>query len=431
MKDSYHCFGDRRHPHNYRQEEIQALRRAIRAKENRLVVGIPDIGLSNLLRFLVARTDWGERNVTFAYLDCDALKDCLDIDMFFTEIARQFFDQRLGGGVSENVEGFERLKRIVAEASGASLDRLVVVANKTDKMLEKADAAFYHKLKALTDYNIYLCYIFASGPSTENVVDPEGLLFAGRKLIVRPFNKRDLTRAIAEEGQRLEMEFGPAAREQLAYLTGGHPGLLRSVGSAVVEEELDLSGPEADLVERLVARGDVKSRCQRIWGALDPAQRSALRTIASNQLHPGAKDTLARLRDLGLVCKHNGEYQLFSPLFSTFVAAQHISAPPLQPVRIEGATTISVNGQDIIVAGKVLKGNKEVHVASLEFRLIACLKREPRIYTKDEIASYVYYEEQGAVEDSRIEDLVRRVRQRLGSSQYIKTHWGRGYEFLA
>ena len=427
MKTSYHRFVDRRHPDDYRQEEIQALKRAIRAKENRLVLGIPDIGLSNLLRFLVTRADWGERNVTFAYLDCDALEDCLDSEVFFAEIARQFCEQHPGNKL-EDVQGYERLKRFVLEVGGDPLDRLVVVANKTDEMLVAANAAFYRKLKGLTDLDKCVCYIFAASSCMANKVDPEELLFAGRRLIVGPFNRRDLAGAIMEEGQRLEKEFGPTEQKQLARLTGGHPGLLRAVSSAVVEEELDLLDLETSL-ERLLARGDVRSRCQRIWQALDPAQQATLHAIVSGQSDSGAPDTLAWLQEFGLVDEYNGEHRLFSPIFAEFVAAQQVSTPPLEPVRIVGATTISANEQEIVLAGKVLKGNQEVHVAPLELRLIACLKREPRIYTKDEIARYVYYEEEGVVEDSRIEDLVRRVRNRLGA-QYIKAHWGKGYEFL-
>lgn len=427
MKNSYHRFVDRRHPDDYRQEEIQALKRAIRAKENRLVLGIPNVGLSNLLRFLVTRADWGERNVTFAYVDCDALADCRDSEVFFAEIARQFCEQHPGNKL-EDVQGYEWLKRFVLEAGGDPLDRLVVVANKTDKMLAAADAGFYRKLKALTDLNKCVCYIFAASSCMANVVDPEDLLFAGRRLIAGPFNRRDLAGAIVEEGQRLEKEFGPAEQKQLARLTGGHPGLLRAVSSAVVEEELDLLDLETSL-ERLLARGDVRSRCQRIWQALDPAQQATLHAIVSGQSDSGALDTLAWLQEFGLVDEYYGEHRLFSPIFAEFVAAQQVSTPPLEPVRIVGATTISANEQEIVLAGKVLKGNQEVHVAPLELRLIACLKREPRIYTKDEIARYVYYEEEGVVEDSRIEDLVCRVRNRLGT-QYIKTHWGKGYEFL-
>jgi len=360
-------------------------------------------------------------------VDCDALADCRDSEVFFAEIARQFCEQHPGNKL-EDVQGYEQLKRFVLEADGEPLDRLVVVANKTDKMLEAADAGFYRKLKALTDLDKRVCYIFTVSPREANAVDLEDLLFAGRRLIVGPFNRRDLARAIIEEGQRLEKEFGPAEQKQLARLTGGHPGLLRAVSSAVVEEELDLLELETSL-ERLLARGDVRSRCQRIWQALDAAQQATLHTIVSGQPDSGAPDTLAWLQEFGLVDEHNGEHRLFSPIFAGFVAAQQVSTPSLEPVKIVGASMISANEQEIVLAGKVLRGNQEVHVAPLELRLIACLKREPRIYTKDEIARYVYYEEEGVVEDSRIQDLVRRVRKRLGG-QYIKTHWGKGYEFL-
>jgi DNA-binding response OmpR family regulator len=82
-----------------------------------------------------------------------------------------------------------------------------------------------------------------------------------------------------------------------------------------------------------------------------------------------------------------------------------------------------------IIAGKVFKGSQEIHVAPLELRLIACLQPEPRIYTKQEIAEYVYFEEQGLVEDQRIEGLVCRLRKKLGD-RYIKTYRRRGYELL-
>jgi hypothetical protein len=429
MKNSYHHFVDRQHPDDYRQKEIRALTRAIRAKENRLVLGIPDIGLSNLLRFLVTRGDWGERNVVFAYLDCDALEDCLDPKIFFAEIAHQFHEQRSGSRLCTDVQGYEQLRRFLLEAGGDRLDRLVVVANKTEKMLEAADAAFYRKLKGLTDLNKRLCYIFAASPRISNLVDSEGLLFAGRRLIVGPFNGRDLIGAIAEEGQRLETEFGPAEQEQLSRLTGGHAGLLRAIASAVVDEELDLSNPEARLAERLLARGDVESRCQRIWRELDPAKQSALYAIVSSQPRRVPPEALSWLRALGIVCKRNSEYELFSQVFAGFVLAQQVSPLPLESVTIVGASTIFANEQEIAVAGKVLKGNEEVYVTPLELRLIACLKREPRIYTKDEITKYVYYQEKGDVEDQRIEDLVRRVRNRLGD-QYVKTHWGKGYELV-
>jgi hypothetical protein len=432
---SYHRFVDRIHPDDYRQEEVRKLKHAIRAKENRLVVGMPDIGMSNLLRFLVTRTDWGERIVTFAYVDCGALDDCFDSEIFFTEIARQFYEQNLGTKPEKNVQGYERLKSVVLRAGEDPLDRLVVIVNNADRMLVKADKAFYRKLKALTDLNKRICYIFAVGPQVADRVDPDGLLFAGRRLMVGRFNERDFAGAVVEEAQRLEVEFDPTEQAQLAYLSGGHPGLLRAISSATVEEELDLSDLEITL-ERLQTREDMQARCQKIWQALNPAQQATLHAIAIRQQGSVAQETLAWLRNFGLVDEHPGEGRLFSPVFEKFVAAQEVaveSAIPetrLECIRIDRPSTICANGQEIVVSGKIYQGHREVQVASLELRLIACLKREPKIYTKDEIAQYVYYEEAGVVIDNRIENLVRQVRKRLGNPDYIKTHWGQGYEFI-
>jgi hypothetical protein len=409
----YHSYVDRGHPNDYRQEEIGALKRAIRAKENRLVLGLPDVGISNLLRFLVTRVNWGDRHVTFAYLNCDALADCLDTDMFFAEITRQFCHQGLGDNPEVNMPGYEWLKSILLRAGGDPLDRLVVVGDKTDQMLAVAEPAFYRRLKALTDLNKRVCYIFAISPHLAEGVDPDRLLFAGRRLIVGRFNERDLAGAMMEEGQRLEIEFSPAEQKKLAHLTGGHPGLLRAVSSAVVEEGLNLSDPEVRLVERLLSRVDVNSRCQRIWQALDSTQQVALCMIASKQSDRVAPDAIVWLRSFDLIDENNGEYRLFSPIFAGFVTSQLVE--PL-PQRVT------------IVAGKAFRGDKEITLRPLEQKLLAVLMVEPgRVYTHDEIAWGVWDSDE--VTPDMITGLICQLRSRLGK-RYIKTHHRRGYEFI-
>jgi hypothetical protein len=427
---------DRQHPAHYRAEEMQELKRAIRRRENRLILGVPGVGVSNLLRFLVTRTDWDNRRVTFAYLICDALDDCLDHQKFFSEIARQFYEQGLGAEPDRNLPGYEQLKRLLQQVEVDPADRLVITVDKVDRMLATADEAFYRRLEVLTDLNKRVCCIFGAGLALADSLISEPLLFAGHKLKVGRFNERDFAGAVLEEAQRLEVEFDSEAQARLARLTGRHPGLLRTISSVVTARELDLSLSEAELVERLLAREDVQSRCRRIWQALDPTQQAALQAIVVGQPALVVPKTLAWLRDLGLVDEGEGTYRLFSPIFEGFVVAQATSARPILPeaplecVKISKPTLIFRNEQEIIVAGAVFKGSEEVHVAPLELRLIACLKREAKIYTKEEIANYVYYEEEGIVEDSRLENLVRQVRKRLGDPRCIKTHWGQGYEFV-
>ena len=425
----YHHFAERKHPDDYRQEDIQALKRAIRFKENRLVLGIPGVGLSNLLRFLVMQTDWGERTVTFAYLHCETLGDCLDHETFFAEVARQLEEQGLGNNLTNALQGYDRLKRLLTQFEGDILDRVVVAVDKAGRMLAVADENFYRKLKALSDLNKGVCYIFVAGPRLTYVAGPDNILFAGRDLVVRPFTEKDFTGAVAEEGRRLEMKFDPAACKQLTHLTGGHPGLLRAVSSVVVVEALDLSAPEAELIPRLLDRGEVQHRCWKVWDVLDAVQQTALHSLLKGKTSSVDRDTLAWLQKFKLISKQRGEYRFFSPLFRQFVTNQD-TTPFLETIEIRGATEKSCKGQRVVVAGSVFKGNQPVHVSSLELRLIACLKREQRIYTKDEIAAYIYCEDEKIENiEATIFNLIRQVRVRLGDKRYIKNYHGQGYEF--
>jgi hypothetical protein len=445
---AYHQYLDKGHPQDYRRKEIKALARAIRARENRLVLGVPGMGVSNLLRFLVTREGLFERPVNFVYLDCGGLSGSRNFKTFYEEIARQLREQGLGSQLEERVGGYDQLKRILERVGGDPLSRVVIVVDQTDSIVKAADEDFYRKLKTLTNLNKRVCYIFAASPSVAGRVDPDHLLFAGRRLIVGQLNEQDCTGAIEEEARRLGTEFDPAMRDRLARLTGGHPGLLRAVSSAADEEGLDTSNAEATWVEQLSAREDVQYRCLKIWKEFDPAQQAALRPLARGQSDAVGVDSLTWFQDLGLVDEHQGSYRLFSPLFQRIIAAQEIESKPIIPrttpesdtqgtlpesVRIEGPTIISWNEQEITIAGKVFKGNQEVRVSPMELRFIACLKQpERKVFSKEDIARYVYYdesEEGKRIPDSRVEDLVRRVRKRLGK-QYIRTHWGQGYELL-
>src|SRR5437016_4319032 len=79
----HYDFLDKGHPADYRSTEIQKLLQAIWSRENRLVLGLPGMGISNLLRFLVSKNHGLSHEVTFAYLDCDTVVDDQDLDAFF------------------------------------------------------------------------------------------------------------------------------------------------------------------------------------------------------------------------------------------------------------------------------------------------------------------------------------------------------------
>ena len=419
----YHQFLDRHHPEGYRKAEIEQLALAVRARENRLLLALPGMGLSNLLRFFVSQPQWSVPGETaVSYINLNALQD--DPNALFAEIARQLAEQQVGNGLETTADGYQQLYQLLLAANRQAWWRLVIVIDQADGLLTAVSAPFYRQLKALTDLQKHTCILLAASWRFASHVDPENLLFAGRRLFVKPFSVADFAHALTEEAQRLGTTFSENDCRQLTWLTGRHPGLLRAISTAVVLGGVKVADGETAVVQ-LLQRDDVTYRCQKMWQELTPRQKQDLQQLQE------LDEVSEQLCQMGLVVEgKNGRWQLFSPVFKQFVATKK---PALLPIRIVEQATRQVGEQTIVVAGKVFKGDTQIPVSPLELRLIACLKQEKRIYSKDEIAAYVYYEEWDNYRDisnNRIENLIRQVRRKLGND-YIRAYWGQGYELMA
>jgi hypothetical protein len=409
---AHYQFLDRQHPNNYRSQEVNALIQAIHARENRLVLGLPGMGVSNLLRFLVTREDLAGREVTFVYLNCDTIKIGFDFTPFFDSLVDEWSEQGSMGTFSGEMAGFKRLKELVTRIGGKPSRRVAIVIDQGDRLVLVGDQDFYRKLKSLTDLNKRICYIFAASASLADLIDQENLLFAGRRLAVGPLNEPDCLVAVTEEAGRLGQTFDDFTKTRLVRLTGGHPGLLRAVSSAVVQEALDPVESVDKWTSRLLARADIQYRCQKMWQVLSLQQKATLHSLTQDQTE--ATTSLAWLYQYGLVLQRQELYQLFSPIFEGFVATQGDLLMP---------ESIAITG------GKVFRGDAEISLRPLEQKLLACLMAEPgRVYTHDEIAWSVW--NTAEVTPDMITGLVSQLRSQLGKT-CIKTHYGRGYEYIS
>lgn len=430
MSQSIHSFIDREHPDDYRREEVAALVRAIHARENRLVVGLPGVGVSNLLRFLVSRRAQVEAMaravagkpiaLTFAYAPCETLGGAAAWPALFDDVADQL--QRQGvGGAAEDEHGYERFRRLLGDAASETWTRLVIVIDNADGLLADAGEALYAQLKGLTNINKGVCFIVGTGALLSEQVDPQGLLFAGRRLRVGCLAERDFAAVMREEADRLGTTFDEADVARLSSLVGGHPGLLRAVSSAVTGGALPLLGPEAALTATLLARDDVTRRCKRLWDGMTPAEQTALKAIATGRKADTRSAALATLRDFGLVVGEPPRVR--ATVLAGFAAAQETT---LELIWIEYPR---YNELGIILSGIVKQGDRTVHITPNALKLIACLAHEPRSFSKDQVWQYVYhdyYAAGAAVSDATIDNLVSDVRSQLGNKEYIKAAYGQG-----
>jgi serine/threonine protein kinase len=431
---AHYDFLDQGHPDDYRRGQVQALTQAIRARENRLVIGLPGMGVSNLLRFLVSRPSLCDCGVVFAYVNCEALANLADVEALWPAIVEQLGEQRLGRPTASEV-GYEQLRRLIRQIGGDAANRLALVIDQADRLLAAADSSFYQHLKALTDLNKRVCCIIAASPVVAEHVDPEDLLFAGRRLAVGQLSAGDCRSALTEEQQRLGVTFDAAMRARLADLTGGHPGLLRAVCSAAAAGALDTAGSLDASAAHMAARDDVRYRCRKLWSAIPPAQQAALIQLAASKASAVAAETQDWLQRYGLIEQRDATPQFCSAILRRFAAEQAPALPPqagtgdhLTPILI-AQPTLDQDGR--IIAGKVFRGEQEVSVSRLVLRLIACLSRERKIYTKKDVKLYVWgkSEEDEGITNNALDDLVREARERLGKHS-IKTHRGQGYELI-
>jgi hypothetical protein len=432
-------FMDKNHSEQYRRDKVNELIRAIHARENRLIVGLPGVGVSNLLRFLVVKKDLVEGlaqqitgapvKITFAYENCDTLSSP-DWEELLRKVAKQYQDQGLGK-LDNKLKGYGQFHSLIKQAQGGIWERLVVVADKANHMVLGQGDVLFRRLKALTDDNKRLIFLLGLEPRYAREAQDQ-LMFSGRTVWVGMFNQSDFYDAIEEEGQKLGRRFNAEEKGQLMDLLGGHPGLLRAVAAAIVRLELNLMSRYEELIDGLLTQEDVRRRCQELWDGLDQTEQSRLSQLAKGK---GAEaiheDVFSRLKNLGIITERGNNARLFSRLFQDYIKANiDFHLPALPPVTIVGTHyEVCRNGQTVVVAGQVFKGDEEVHISRLELRLIACLKQKPKIYTKHEIADYVYCEAQDGIPDFLITNLVRQVRERLGDDRYIENHRGLGYKF--
>lgn len=84
--------------------------------------------------------------------------------------------------------------------------------------------------------------------------------------------------------------------------------------------------------------------------------------------------------------------------------------------------------------GKVFRGREEIKLARQEFELLKCLIDREGICDHDYILQQVWtkrYDDPNTPADtSNLNQLIYRLREKLNIHEYVKSHRGRGYEFV-
>jgi hypothetical protein len=446
----------------FRREETAVLSQWIQAGVSGAVVGLPGAGKSNLLGFFCHRPEIVTQmaqlpasSLLIIPVDLNNLPDT-GLATFYRVILRAFHEvgHHLESGLRQTVSDLYQANLAVTDpfVTQSALrqlllhcqqqqKRVALVLDSFDDFCQVATPAMTNTLRGLRDsFKDNLCYIVGMDQEAAYLPDPTALgdlykLLDIHTCWVGPMNELDARQMIEQEMAQVKRQPDDADIYHLRQLTGGYPALLKAACHNWTTQ-LQRRSP-AHWRDLLLQAGSVQYRLQAIWQGLNQEEQLALRDLDTKNGElaidsatlPAAWEArytavLTRLVQKRILQQTNADYRLFSPLFAHFVATT-VTAPRgriwLEPT-----------------SGQLYQG----HIPLTELRpqetqlLTFLVKRPYQRHTKSALIFHIWPEEQGAVRDDSLYQLVTRLRQQIepdtAEPQYLLTWRGRpegGYQF--
>ncbi len=436
-----------------RSVDLQYVAQCIHHNDCCAVVGVSNIGKSNLLRRIHRLglqsqlfSDADADEYGFVYIDFN-LQLQLTGQGFYELVLRSIINQLKALSADPDIvaEVEEAYRLVVAPTddfqNALSFNqaiitlcerwsrRLVLLFDEFDEVFRELESRVFLNLRALRDkYPQRLIYVVGIGaPLLKLRRTPEvsefAELFTHHTHILHALEREDMVQVVnrfaAENGVRFSAEDMDFIHEQ----SGGHPGLLETVCRVLADNTVDGVLRDSRVVlAQLAENPNVRVECSKLWRGLPLEKREALLDFAGGKpLSPPMEKEL--IRD-GLLCANgDGQPAIFSKLFEDFVKRQHlVRAPAERGVRVD------------IDAGQVFVDGRPTEVLTkLEYRLLLLLYGNlGKICDKYTIVESVWGEDYiEEVDDARIEKLISRLRQKIETDpakpRYLITVRGRGY----
>ncbi len=434
-----------------RSSDLQVVAQCIRHNDCCAVVGISNIGKSNLLRRihrlglqsqLLPDTD----EYGFVYIDFN-LQLKLTEQGFYELILRTILNQLKALAAEPDIiaEVDAAYRQVVAPTdefqNALSFNqaiialcerwsrRLVLLFDEFDEVFRELESRVFLNLRALRDkYPQRLTYVVGVGaPLLKLRSTPEigefAELFTHHTHILRALEWEDLAQVVRHFSAANGVHFSDEDIVFIAEQSGGHPGLLETVCHVLAEHTVDGVTRDTRIVlAQLAENPNIRVECAKLWRGLSPEKREALLDfVAEKPLSPPVEKEL--IRDGLLRANGNGQATIFGKLFEEFVKRQHlVKTPTERGVRVD------------VDAGQVFVDGRQTEVLTkLEYRLLLLLYGNlGKICDKYAIVEAVWGEDYiEEVDDARIEKLISRLRQKLepdpSEPRYLITVRGRGY----
>ena len=454
------------YPATYREQEIGILANWIRAGESGSVIGLPGAGKSNLLGFVSHRPDVLEEHlsnssgeVAVILVDLNNMPND-DLATFFRVIIRSLFEaepalRSIDEGLTTSIE---RLYRKVEDKSDPFLSqsalreaivqfrqrniRLVLVLDPFDQFCEAAPTQVLDNLRGLRDsFKATLSYLMGLRHEITYIRDPNELgelyeIVDTHQCWLGAMDVTDAQWVVGQVEAALDQDFDEAHIARLVEVTGGYPALLRagSIWLAARRSVPDM----AEWPDLLLAEPSIQNRLQDLRNGLTGEEEAVLSVLQEawlissarvrqeslRQIDEKYRHVLERLEQKRLCQKTDGEWQIFSCLFTNFVAdMEGISAGKMR----RDPTT-----DRFFVGDRELQGLSE-----RDRRLLHHFIDQPRTaHTIDDLIEAAWPEDNsGGVSNEAVQQAIRHLRKQIepnpAKPSYLVTERGAGYRFFA
>lgn len=360
----------RKHPVNFRKEEIREIMTRFKASESASLVGVGSVGKSNLLHHILDRDTieyyLGERAENFyaIMIDPNLLGPTGDESLQFKCWAgyellmhRMFLALHPFEMLGEDAQNFYKTYRELQDGTNPLFAymglryfelgleyffrrgiQIVFLFDEFEELLRTMPVKFFHTLRGLRDnHKSQLSFLtFSREPVPVLIekmkidgldIEPFTELFTDNVYYVGPYNFEDASAMVQSLMRRNpNIRYSNDALQFLLSATGQFAGIMRA-GFRELEMLGDIGPADMDninLIERLATRSRVRAECETIWKSLTDAEHRVLSSVVKRQpetIDDDAERAISLLvqKHLLRVNRHNQTLEIQPPVFNVFV----------------------------------------------------------------------------------------------------------------
>lgn len=417
------------------------------------VLGLPGLGKSDFIGYLVSSCNQENNGNTCINLDVNDLVHISDTD-FFKQLLTLLIDHTVeiknpSPGLTNQLHIAEELvsatdtllifntiKKLIQEILNESTKSIGIFIDGFSK-LQSLPVSFFNSLRALRSVNKFrIAYVFIDDMnlisilSSDQIGDLYDLITSHIVWIPLPSEEESL-KIINNSETLAHSKFSVPLKQKIYWATKGHASLTKYLVLYLSEQNLVDFEPEQAIKDI-----PLTVRIEKLLNPLSDEERALLEEVAKGKIPDVDYETsaLKTLTECYLISKNpvTGEFSIFSPLVTAYLTEQARINPskPVTKKDVSKAQRIKIVNGNVLIEDKTIEDD----LTETEFRILELLLSQGNSVVKREaVAEIMWGSESGEkYSDWAIDRAISRLRKKIGDNayrpQYIKTLRGRGFK---